>query len=56
MADACADENARCRTCLQLLRDGARRERMGLAAQHVFDSERGAVHRVMQLIDTLLQE
>lgn len=41
---------------LQLLRDGARRERMGLAAQHVFERERGAVQRTMQLIDTLLQE
>jgi 3-deoxy-D-manno-octulosonic-acid transferase len=41
---------------LQLLLDPARREHMGLAAQQVFDRERGAVQRVMQLIDTLLQE
>jgi 3-deoxy-D-manno-octulosonic-acid transferase len=41
---------------LQLLRDAAKRERMGLAAQQVFERERGAVQRIMQLIDTLLQE
>ena len=41
---------------LQLLRDAARRERMGLAAQQVFERERGAVQRIMRMIDTLLQE
>lgn len=41
---------------LRLLFDGARRERMGQAAQQVFERERGAVRRVMQLIDALLQE
>jgi len=29
---------------------------MGQAAQKVFDRERGAVHRIMQMIDALLQE
>jgi 3-deoxy-D-manno-octulosonic-acid transferase len=41
---------------LQLLLDDAKRERMGLAAQQVFDRERGAVHRIMRMIDLLLQE
>ncbi|WP_426701064.1 lipid IV(A) 3-deoxy-D-manno-octulosonic acid transferase [Rhodanobacter sp. Col0626] len=41
---------------LQLLLDRARRERMGHAAQQVFERERGAVQRIMQLIDSLLQE
>ncbi len=41
---------------LALLLDVATRERMGLAAQQVFDRERGAVKRIGQLIDTLLQE
>lgn len=41
---------------LQLLLDGGKRERMGQAAQRVFERERGAVQRIMQLIDTLLQE
>jgi 3-deoxy-D-manno-octulosonic-acid transferase len=41
---------------LKLLLDGARREQMGQAAQRVFERERGAVQRIMQLIDTLLQE
>jgi len=41
---------------LQLLRDPVKRERMGLAAQQVFERERGAVQRIMQMIDTLLQE
>ncbi|MEO7051640.1 MAG: lipid IV(A) 3-deoxy-D-manno-octulosonic acid transferase [Rhodanobacter sp.] len=41
---------------LRLLLDDARRERMGEAAQQVFERERGAVQRVMQLIDGLLQE
>jgi 3-deoxy-D-manno-octulosonic-acid transferase len=44
------------RDVLALLLDAARRERMGLAAQQVFDRERGAVQRITQLIDTLLQE
>jgi 3-deoxy-D-manno-octulosonic-acid transferase len=41
---------------LELLRDPAKRERMGRAAQQVFDRERGAVQRIMQMIDALLQE
>ena len=41
---------------LQLLLDGGKREQMGQAAQRVFERERGAVQRIMQLIDTLLQE
>jgi 3-deoxy-D-manno-octulosonic-acid transferase len=41
---------------LKLLLDVAKRERMGQAAQQVFERERGAVQRIMQLIDTLLQE
>jgi len=40
----------------RLLRDPARRGRMGAQARKVFDSERGAVRRVMGLIDGLLQE
>jgi len=39
-----------------LLRDEPERKRMGLAARHVFESERGAVERVMKLIDRLLEE
>ncbi|MET0330207.1 MAG: lipid IV(A) 3-deoxy-D-manno-octulosonic acid transferase [Dyella sp.] len=39
-----------------LLRDGERRQRMGLRARAVFDSERGAVQRVLRLIDGLLQK
>lgn len=41
---------------LKLLLDRGRRERMGQAAQQVFEHERGAVQRVMRLIDSLLQE
>jgi 3-deoxy-D-manno-octulosonic-acid transferase len=41
---------------LQLLLDADRRERMGQAAQQVFERERGAVQRIMQLIDAQLQE
>jgi 3-deoxy-D-manno-octulosonic-acid transferase len=41
---------------LQLFADLPKRQRMGLAAQQVFDRERGAVVRIMQLIDRLLQE
>lgn len=41
---------------LRLLLDTARRERMGASARIVFDSERGAVRRVMGLIDKQLQE
>lgn len=39
-----------------LMRDRPRRERMGMVARIVFDSERGAVKRVMAMIDNLLQE
>ncbi len=41
---------------LRLLLDAARREQMGEAAQRVFARERGAVERIMRLIDALLQE
>lgn len=41
---------------LSLLRDPVRRRRMGEAARHVFDSERGSVGKVMKLVDSLLQE
>jgi 3-deoxy-D-manno-octulosonic-acid transferase len=41
---------------LQLLRDRAALERMGECAREVFESQRGAVPRVMALIDGLLQE
>lgn len=41
---------------LNLLRDPVAREQMGLAAQQVFERERGAVKRIMQLIDASLQE
>jgi 3-deoxy-D-manno-octulosonic-acid transferase len=43
-------------TVLQLLRDRPRRQHMGMVARIVFDSERGAVKRVMGMIDNLLQE
>jgi 3-deoxy-D-manno-octulosonic-acid transferase len=41
---------------LKLLLDATKRARMGQAAQQVFERERGAVQRIMQLIDTALQE
>ncbi len=41
---------------LQLLRDPLQRQRMGQAAQEVFERERGAVQRVMQMVDAVLQE
>jgi 3-deoxy-D-manno-octulosonic-acid transferase len=41
---------------LRLLLDTTRREHMGASARVVFDSERGAVRRVMGLIDKQLQE
>ena len=41
---------------LQLLHDPLQRERMGHAALEVFERERGAVQRVMQMVDTVLQE
>lgn len=41
---------------LRLLRDDGRLEQMGRAARKVFDRERGAVRRIMQMIDALLQE
>jgi len=41
---------------LRLLLDAATRERMGQDAKRVFERERGAVQRVMQLIDGTLQE
>ncbi|TBR36326.1 MULTISPECIES: lipid IV(A) 3-deoxy-D-manno-octulosonic acid transferase [Dyella] len=41
---------------LKLLLDQGRRAQMGTRAKVVFDSERGAVKRVMELIDRQLQE
>jgi 3-deoxy-D-manno-octulosonic-acid transferase len=41
---------------LALLCDRERREHMGRCARRVFDSERGAVRRVMRLVDGMLQE
>ncbi|HET7332884.1 lipid IV(A) 3-deoxy-D-manno-octulosonic acid transferase [Dyella sp.] len=41
---------------LDLLQDEARCRQMGCQARVVFDSERGAVGRVMRLIDRMLQE
>ena len=41
---------------LTLLLDADKRERMGQAAQQIFERERGAVQRIMQLIDAQLQE
>lgn len=41
---------------LDLLHDSVRCKQMGYQARVVFDSERGAVRRVMQLIDRMLQE
>lgn len=43
-------------TVRKLLRDAATRERMGLAARYVFERERGAVERVMMLVDRLLDD
>jgi 3-deoxy-D-manno-octulosonic-acid transferase len=55
-AERVADTDQLGRDVLRLLRDSAKRERMGQAALLVFERERGAVQRTMQLIDTLLQE
>jgi 3-deoxy-D-manno-octulosonic-acid transferase len=41
---------------LKLLLDSDKREQMGQAAQQVFERERGAVGRIVSMIDTLLQE
>jgi 3-deoxy-D-manno-octulosonic-acid transferase len=41
---------------LELLQDGERRDRMGVAAQHAVARERGAVARVMTLVDAALRE
>ena len=40
----------------RLLRDAPAREVMGAQARYVFDSERGAVRRVMTLLDRVLEE
>jgi 3-deoxy-D-manno-octulosonic-acid transferase len=40
----------------RLLADDQRRARMGEVAQQVFERERGAVQRIMQMVDALLQE
>lgn len=55
-AERVADSEQLGHDVLQLLRDPDKRQRMGRAAQQVFERERGAVGRIMQLIDTLLQE
>ncbi len=55
-AERVADHQQLGHDVLQLLRDPDKRQRMGRAAQQVFERERGAVGRIMQLIDTLLQE
>ncbi len=55
-AERVADNQQLGHDVLQLLRDPDKRQRMGCAAQQVFERERGAVGRIMQLIDTLLQE
>ena len=41
---------------LRLLRDSSTAKHMGICALRVFNSERGAVGQVMELIDSLLQE
>jgi 3-deoxy-D-manno-octulosonic-acid transferase len=41
---------------LRLLLDDEKRAQMGRVAHQVFDRERGAVRRVMQMVDALLQE
>ncbi len=51
-----ADHAQLARGVLDLLADGPRRERMGRAARAVFDRERGAVQRIMQMVDATLQE
>ncbi len=55
-AERVADSQHLGQDVLRLLRDPGKRQRMGRAAQQVFERERGAVGRIMQLIDTLLQE
>ena len=55
-AERVADSEQLGHDVLQLLRDPDKRQRMGRAAQQVFERERGAVGRIMQLIDMLLQE
>ncbi len=55
-AERVADSPRLGQEVLRLLRDPDKRRRMGRAAQQVFERERGAVGRIMQLIDTLLQE
>ena len=55
-AERVASNEALGHDVLELLRDPAKRDRMGRAAQQVFDRERGAVQRIMQMIDALLQE
>ena len=55
-AERVADSPRLGQDVLRLLRDPDKRRRMGRAAQQVFERERGAVGRIMQLIDTLLQE
>ena len=51
-----SDSHALGGAVLDLLRDDARCRAMGQAAQQVFERERGAVGRLMRLIDAQLQE
>jgi 3-deoxy-D-manno-octulosonic-acid transferase len=55
-AERVSDAGALGSDVLQLLRNAEKRRRMGQAAQQVFERERGAVHRIMRLIDAMLQE
>jgi len=50
------DSSALGEAVLRLLRDDAQRRAMGQAAQQVFERERGAVGRLMRLIDAQLRE
>jgi len=50
------DSGALGEAVLRLLCDGTSRQAMGRAAQRVFERERGAVGRLMQLIDAQLQQ
>jgi 3-deoxy-D-manno-octulosonic-acid transferase len=50
------DHVALAQRVLALLDDEPQRQRMGCAAQAVFDRERGAVERIMQMVDATLQE
>ena len=55
-ASRVTDHAALAQRVLALLEDEPQRQRMGHAAQAVFDRERGAVERIMQMVDATLQE